>query len=125
MVHPIYMAALQRPDLFAKHLANYVALLRESTADVVRGTAAKAVAWAGVGVCALLGIALAGTAAMLGVLYGRFYWVLVAVPVVAFLLALILSLVAMRPVVRKEIQDVAVELEADRRAMDFIREHNR
>lgn len=123
MIHPLFMAVLRRPGLLISHLANYVALLRESTTDVVRGLVAKAVAWVVVGVCLFLGLGFTGVAAMLGALGGRFHWVLVAVPGAAFLLALISAMFAMRSVVQKEIHDVAVELEADQRAMNLVRDN--
>lgn len=119
MVHPIYTAVLRHPGLALTHVANYLALLRESVGDAATGIAIKTAAWAAAAAMMLLAIAFAGIAIMLGVMQDRFHWVLIAVPGTVLVLAAVAALVARRPVMKKEIHDVTLELEADRHAMEL------
>lgn len=122
MLHPIYWAVLRHPGLAATHLANYAALLRESAAGVAGRVALKVAAWTVVGVCVLLAFGLAGVATMLGMLEGRFHWVLVAVPGTALLAAAVAAALALRPAVKGGVDEVTAQLNADREAMDFATE---
>jgi len=122
MVHPIFMAVLRRPDLLAQHAANYVALLREIVADVGKGLAVRAACWGVAAIGLLLGLGLGGVAVMLGVLHGRFEWVLLAVPGVAFAIAIVGAIVALRPVVKPEVDELREQMEADRVALRMMKE---
>lgn len=122
MIHPIFMAVLRRPDLLAQHAANYVALVRENVADVGKGLAMRAACWGVAAIGLLLGLGLGGVAVMLGVLHGRFEWVLLAVPGAAFVIALLGVIVALRPVIKPEVDELREQMEADRAALRLMKE---
>ena len=113
MIHPIFKAALKRPDLVFQHLANYVELLKEEAADLGKGLALQAVGAVAAIVALLLALGLTGVAVMQGVLHGTFNWVLVIVPGVAWLFVLIGVAIAMRSTLQGEIQDVRDEVASD------------
>lgn len=92
MLHPIFSTVVSRPDLVVDHLSAYVALASEEAAATGQDLKRRAIAWAIAGVCALLAIVFGGVAAMLGVLHGRFHWVLALVPGVMLLAALLAAL---------------------------------
>lgn len=97
MLHPVFSAALRHPALVGRHLLNYLALARVEAAQAGRSVVTRAIG----GVIALLGalftLGWGGVAVMLGVLHGRFEWVLVIVPGVAALLLLIGVVMLLRP----------------------------
>ncbi|SIR64397.1 hypothetical protein [Pseudacidovorax sp. RU35E] len=97
MLHPVFSAALRHPALVGRHLLNYLALARVEVAQAGRSVVTRAIG----GVIALLGalftLGWGGVAVMLGVLHGRFEWVLVIVPGVAALLLLIGVVMLLRP----------------------------
>jgi len=97
MLHPVFSAALRHPALVGRHLLNYLALARVEVAQAGRSIVTRAIG----GVIALLGalftLGWGGVAVMLGVLHGRFEWVLVIVPGVAALLLLIGVVMLLRP----------------------------
>ncbi|WP_295548889.1 hypothetical protein [uncultured Pseudacidovorax sp.] len=97
MLHPVFSAALRHPALVGRHLLNYLVLARVEVAQAGRSVVTRAIG----GVIALLGalftLGWGGVAVMLGVLHGRFEWVLVIVPGVAALLLLIGVVMLLRP----------------------------
>lgn len=97
MLHPVFSAALRHPALVGRHLLNYLALARVEVAEAGRSVITRAIG----GVIALLGalftLGWGGVAVMLGVLHGRFEWVLVIVPGFAALLLVIGVAMLLRP----------------------------
>ncbi|MEP6792105.1 MAG: hypothetical protein ABI907_12095, partial [Ramlibacter sp.] len=80
MIHPIFSVLVSRPDLVVDHVAGYASLVHQEASSVGAQVARRAVAW-GIAVLSLtVFLVLAGSAVMLGVMYGEFHWVLVAVP---------------------------------------------
>lgn len=117
MLHPIVSTVLGHPELVAEHLANYGALVREETQQASEGLVSKAIAGVLAAVAGMLALALIGVAVMLGVLYGRFHWVLAAVPGVAIAVAIVSMLVAARPRPFHAFAELRSQLDADVRAL--------
>ena len=113
MIHPIFKTALKRPDLVIRHLANYSELIRCEAVDVGKGLVVQAGAAALALISLLLALGLTGVAVMLGLVYDRFHWALVAVPALAWLSALIGGVLARRSNLRQDIKDVQEEVELD------------
>ena len=117
MLHPIYSTVLERPDLVADHLANYVALVREEASAAGRGLVTRIVAGVLAVISALMALGLIGIAVMLGVMHNRFEWVLVAVPAVAVVIAVAAGYYASRPAEFRGFEDIRAQLDADVHAM--------
>lgn len=113
MFHPIFSTVLGHPELVADHLANYVSLIREETADAGRAVIARVVAGVLAIVSAMLALGLVGIAVMLGFLNGNFHWVLVIVPGVALAIAALAGYFATRPAVFHGFSDLRAQLDAD------------
>jgi hypothetical protein len=124
MLHPIFSTVLGHPELIAAHIANYGALVREEAAEASRGLIARLIAGVLAAVSAMLALGLIGMAVMLGVLDGRFHWVLVIVPGVAVLIALIAAYVAARPTEFHGFSDIRMQLNADVRALHLAGERD-
>ncbi|VTU21598.1 hypothetical protein [Variovorax sp. PBL-E5] len=124
MLHPIFSTVLGHPELIATHIANYGALVREEAAEASRVLVARLVAGMLAAVSAMLALGLIGVAVMLGVLDGRFHWVLVVVPGVAILIALIAIFVAARPTEFHGFSDLRAQLDADVRALHLAGDHD-
>lgn len=122
MIHPIFKLALRRPSLVVDHLGNYAALVRESMLDIGQGVLHKAIAWAVVAVCVLLAVVFAGVSVLLGVFAHRFHWILVVVPAIPFAAALVAWALASRGALRKEMDDIAAQIQADKLALDAVKE---
>ncbi|MDM0001194.1 hypothetical protein QTI24_21485 [Variovorax sp. J22P240] len=122
MIHPLFKAALKRPDLLIRHLANYGELLKCEAADAGKGLLVQAAAGVAAAMALVLALGLTGVAVMLGILQATFHWVLVAVPAVAWLCVMVGGLMAMRSVVRRDIQDVRDEVERDLRLIRLAKE---
>ncbi|MDM0108847.1 hypothetical protein QTH97_28160 [Variovorax sp. J22R24] len=122
MIHPLFKAALKRPDLVLHHLANYGELLKCEAADAGKGLLVQAAAGVAAAVALLLALGLTGVAVMLGVLHGTFHWVLVAVPAVGWLGVIVGAVVATRSAVQRDIQDVRDEVERDLHLLRLAKE---
>jgi hypothetical protein len=116
------MAVLRRPDLVARHLANYGQLVKTELSTVGASLALRAAAALVAVAALLLALGLTGIAVMLGVLQGRYHWVLVAVPGVAWLLCVVSALYARHSTVSDRIDDIHDELHADARMFEMIKE---
>lgn len=97
MLHPVISAALRHPALVGRHLLNYLALARVEMAQAGRSVVTRAIGGAIALFGALFALGWGGVAVMLGVLHGRFEWVLLIVPGVALLLTLVGVALALRP----------------------------
>jgi hypothetical protein len=115
MLHPIYAALLQRPDLLLEHGLAYAELVQAQACSA--GRALRSRAWAAV--AALLGAALAllfaGMALMLGLLLERYHPVLWMLPGLCALVALLAAWHARRPM--QGWLQLQTELEDDLRAL--------
>lgn len=122
MLHPIYTTVLGHPELVADHLANYMALVREEAGEASRRLVKRIVAGVLAAISAMMALGLIGIAVMLGVMHGRFHWVLVAVPGVAVVVAVISGYLASRPANLDGFEDIRAQLEADVRALHLAGE---
>lgn len=113
MLHPIFSTVLGHPGLIADHLANYVSLVRQESAEAGRGLMARLIAGVLAVATAVLALGLIGVAVLLGVLHGSFHWVLVAVPAVAVVIAAICTWIATRPSPNYGFDDLRAQLAAD------------
>lgn len=113
MFHPIFMAALKRPDLIFRHLANYAELIKEDLASQGKQLALRAACGLVALLFLFLALGLTGVSVMLGVLNGAFHWGLILVPAVAWVVAVLAGLVAMRSTLRRDIQGMQAEVQAD------------
>ncbi|MEJ8859975.1 hypothetical protein WKW79_35880 [Variovorax robiniae] len=123
MVHPIFVTVLRRPELFFTHLANHAELVKSELSAFGASLALRAASAVLALVALMLALSLTGIAVMLGFLRGSMEWVLVIVPGVAWLLAVIGAVLAMRSSsVMKKVDDVKDELEADVRVLRLVKE---
>ena len=86
MLHPLFATLVRRPDLLLNHVSAYAALIQCEAAKAGADLRARSLAWAAFILGALVFGVLAGVALMLGVMLGRFEWVLVLVPGAVLLL---------------------------------------
>lgn len=117
MLHPIYSVLLRRPELLIDHAAAYAALVREEACATGSELGKRAVA----GTVAVLGfimfLVLAGMAAMIGALEGRFHWMLLLVPGTALAVAAVGLQQARRKLPYPVFAEVRAQLEADAQAL--------
>lgn len=117
MLHPVYAALLQRPDLLLEHGLAYADLVQAQARGA--GRALRSRAWAAV--AALFGAALAllfaGMALMLGLLLERYHPVLWMLPGLCALVALLAAWHARRPIPMQGWLQLQTELEDDLRAL--------
>ena len=85
MLHPLFSAAIQRPDLVVGHLSAYVALISEEARAASSQLLARIIAGVVAALCAAVFLTTTGVAVMLGFSLGQFHWSLVAVPACALL----------------------------------------
>jgi fatty acid desaturase len=123
MIHPIFSTVLGHPELIADHVANYGALIRQEAAQASRAAIARVVAGVLAAVSAMLALGLIGIAVMLGVLQGRFHWVLAVVPSAALLIAVVAGYLASRPTVFHAFADLREQVDADMQALHAAGEH--
>ena len=117
------MTVLRRPELLFTHLTNYVELVKGELSAFGSSLAIRAASAVVALIALMLALGLTGTAVMLGFLRGSFEWVLVVVPGAAWLLAGIGAALAMRSSsVKKKVDDVKDELEADVRMLGLVKE---
>ncbi|MGJ7582633.1 hypothetical protein ACSFA3_20850 [Variovorax sp. RHLX14] len=115
-MHPIFSAALRRPDLLADHASNYIALAREEVSQTVRGLVVRAVGGVVVAIALPLALGFSGVAFMLGALNG-FARILLIVPGLTFVIAAIGGYLATRPGVAEGVLEMKVQFDADMAAM--------
>lgn len=117
MLHPIFSVLLRRPELLIDHVAGYAALVREEASTTGSELGRRAVA----GAVAVLGfimfLMLAGMAAMIGSLEGRFHWMLLLVPGAALAVSVVGLQQARRKLPHPAFAEVRAQLEADAQAL--------
>ena len=124
MIHPLFRTALRRPDLIAAHAAHSVELVKAqmsatgSSLAVRAAGAALALALALVAI--LLALGLTAVAVMLGYLQG-YHPVLLVVPGVAWALAAVGTLLALRSKLRARVDEVKGEIHSDLEIMRLVK----
>lgn len=115
-MHPIFSAALRRPDLLADHASNYLALAKEEVSQTVRRLVVRAVGGVVAVVALILALGFIGVAFMLGALHG-FAWALILVPGISLLITAIGAYVATRSGVTEAVHEMKAQFDADMAAM--------
>ncbi|KAF1044759.1 hypothetical protein [Xylophilus sp.] len=113
MLHPLVSTLIKHPDLVLDHVLGYGSLVREEAKALGGQAVQRAVAWGLVLVMGLVGLVLAGTAVMIGLLQSQFHWVLVVVPGVPVAATLVAWRVARRPLPGDGLRDLREQLQAD------------
>lgn len=113
LVHPIFSVLVSRPDLVIDHVAGYAALAQEEATSVGTEVARRAIAWAVVGVAALLFLVFAGVAVMLGAMHESFHWALVVVPAIPLVAAAVAFGIARKRLPAKAFAELKAQLDAD------------
>lgn len=116
IVHPIFSVLVSRPELVMDHVAGYAALVQEEASTVGSEVAKRAVAWAAVGVAALLFLVMAGVAAMLWAVHD-FHWAFVLVPAIPAVVAAIAWNFARRQLPARAFAELRAQLDADAQAL--------
>lgn len=117
MLHPLYATVLGHPELIAEHVGNYAALIKLEAAQAGRGLGARIAAGVVAAIGLLLALGLAGVAAMLYGMEGRYHWTLVAVPAGSLLIGVIAGWIACRPVAFNGLAEVRAQFDEDLRAL--------
>ncbi|MGJ7544509.1 hypothetical protein [Variovorax sp. LT1R16] len=117
MLHPLYATVLGHPELIAEHVGNYAALIKLEAAQAGRGLGARIAAGVIAAIGLLLALGLAGVAAMLYGMDGRYHWTLVAIPAGSLLIAVVAGWIACRPVTFNGLAEVRAQFDADLRAL--------
>jgi hypothetical protein len=86
-MHPLCLTIIRRPDLVVDHLSAYAALLTQEAGQASNSLVNRALVWLFAVMSGAIGVVLAGTALMLGILQNQFHWILLAVPGVMLLCA--------------------------------------
>lgn len=123
MIHPVFMTVLRRPDLAASHVANYVELFKSELSTLGTSLVVRAVSAALAVVALVLALGLTGVAFMLGYIHG-FHRVLVVVPAVAWAVAAIAAVLAMRSNFKERVNEVKEEFDADLELLRMVKEAN-
>lgn len=113
MLHPLFSAAIQRPDLFVRHFSGYVALVGEETKSASAQLLGRIIAGFLAALCAAVFLMMTGVAVMLGFLQGQFHWALVAVPACAFVMTLLAVFKAMKPATKEAFVELKTQLDKD------------
>lgn len=117
MLHPLYATVLGHPELIAEHVGNYAALIKLEAAQAGRGLGARIAAGVVAAIGLLLALGLAGVAAMLYGMEGRYHWTLVAVPAGSLLIGVVAGWIACRPVAFNGLAEVRAQFDEDLRAL--------
>lgn len=117
MLHPLYATVLGHPELIAEHVGNYAALIKLEAAQAGRGLGARIAAGVVAAIGLLLALGLAGVAAMLYGMEGRFHWTLVAIPAASLLIAAVAGWLACRPLAWDGLAEVRAQFDEDLRAL--------
>ncbi|WP_219209111.1 hypothetical protein [Variovorax boronicumulans] len=117
MLHPLYATVLGHPELIAEHVGNYAALIKLEAAQAGRGLGARIAAGVVAAIGLLLALGLAGVAAMLYGMEGRFHWTLVAIPAGSLFIAVIAGWIACRPLAWNGLAEVRAQFDEDLRAL--------
>ncbi len=117
MLHPLFSALIQRPDLALDHASAYAALINQEARAAGDQMVKRGVAWALAGVAGCMFIVLTGVALMLGFLNNQFHWILVAVPGTALLLTIVALVRAQQPLTAENFPELKAQIASDARAL--------
>lgn len=117
MLHPLYATVLGHPELIAEHVGNYAALIKLEAAQAGRGLGARIAAGVVAAIGLLLALGLAGVAAMLYGMEGRFHWTLAVIPAAALVVAAVAGWIACRPLAWDGLAEVRAQFDEDLRAL--------
>lgn len=120
MLHPLYSTLIQRPDLLVEHAVAYAVLFHQEATETGAILVKRYVSWAIAGVCAVLFLALAGVALMLGALHNRFHWVMIAVPASAFLVMVIFIIKANSRMPNAPFSELKTQIDGDIQAFRSV-----
>ena len=113
MLHPLFSAAIQRPDLVIGHLSAYVALIGDEAKGASSQLLTRVVAAFLAALCAAVFLTMTGVAVMLGFSQAQFHWALVAVPASALVLTLLAILKATKPASTDVFVELKTQLDKD------------
>jgi hypothetical protein len=113
MLHPLLSVLVSKPELVIDHLSGYATLMREEASTVGSEVAKRAIAWGVAVMSFIIFLVLAGVAAMLGVMQGRFHWILLLVPATALVLAAVAYLQARQKLPNEAFVELRSQLDAD------------
>ena len=120
MLHPLFSAIVQRPDLVIEHLSAYASLFHKEASSAGSELLARVVA----GVVAILALVvflgLAGTAVMLGFMQNQFHWVLVTVPGTSLALLVVAIVVALKPLKSERFPELKSQIDSDAQALRSV-----
>ena len=120
MLHPLFSTLIQRPDLVADHVAGYVQLLQEEATQASGEIVSRVIAGFAAALLAIMFLALAGVAVMVGVMQNQFHWVLVAVPGCALVAAVFAALRAKKPFISEKFPEFRAQVDSDIRALRSV-----
>ena len=120
MLHPIFSAAIQRPDLIVEHMSAYGALLSQDAKAVSNQLLSRVLAYLLAVICGSVFISMVGVALMLGFVYNQFHWVLVIVPASALFMTVLAAVKATRPLAQNHFAEFKAQLSSDSRALRSV-----
>lgn len=117
MLHPIFSAAIQRPDLIVEHLSAYGAMLSQDAKAAGTQFLKRVLAYLLTLIFGSVFLSTTGVAVMLGFTHQAFHWALVIVPGVALLMTLAAAVKASKPMAREDFAEFKAQLQSDARAL--------
>ena len=102
------------------HLSAYGSLFHKEATSAGSDLLARTVAGIAATLALAVFFALAGTALMLGFLQNQFHWMLVAVPGLAFILAVIAAVIAMKPLKNERFPELKAQIDSDAQALRTV-----
>lgn len=120
MLHPIFSAIVQRPDLIVEHVSAYGALLGQDAKAVSTQLLNRVLAYLLAVICGSVFISMVGVAVMLGFVYNQFHWVLVIVPAVTLFMTVLAAVKATRPLPQDNFAEFKAQLSSDARALRSV-----
>lgn len=120
MLHPIFSAVLQKPDLVFDHLSAYAGLVRQEASEAAHEWVTRVVAWAVAGVLALVFVIFVGIALMLGFSQNTFHWILLVVPGTVLVLIAVTVFFAKKPLKSDRFPELKAQLDKDARTLRAV-----
>ena len=117
MLHPLFSLLVRRPDLVVEHVSGYAALAHEEASEAAAEVLQRVVAGALAMLFAAVFLTLTGTAVMLGVMFGQFHWVLLALPAGIFALLMAALVKARQPLTTERFAELKAQVQRDAQAL--------
>ena len=102
------------------HVSAYGSLFQKEAKSAGADLIARAVAAIAAILAFIVFFALAGIALMLGFLQNQFHWMLVAVPGVVLILAIIATVIAMKPLKSERFPELKAQIDSDAQALRTV-----